>query len=84
MLVKGKSVPFWKLEVFVRGRGLCNATMLVNDVKEKDFYPWRGLTLTCVRILQLYAKVFQQDLQIIARIKEYVFLFTSGGGQIKI
>lgn len=29
---------------------------------DEDFNPWPGLTLACMRILQLYAKVFEQDL----------------------
>lgn len=52
--------------------------MLSSNVKEeKDFNPWPGLTLACVRILELYAKVFEQDLQLIARylIDLFVFFF---------
>lgn len=29
-----------------------------NNIVEKDLIPWQGLALTCVRILQLYEKVF--------------------------
>lgn len=41
----------------------------------KDLLPWQGLTLACVRILQLYSRVFEQDFTNYLRIKEYVTYF---------
>lgn len=46
--------------------------MQAKDVKENELLPWQGLTLTCVRILQLYCRVFEQDYHNYHRIKEYV------------
>lgn len=49
--------------------------MQAKDVTGKDLLPWQGLTLACVRILQLYCRVFEQDFTNYLRIKEYVPLF---------
>lgn len=48
--------------------------MQAKDVNEKEILPWQGLTLACVRILQLYCRVFEQDFHYYIRIKEYVKL----------
>nr|CAH7740968.1 unnamed protein product [Callosobruchus chinensis] len=36
----------------------------------KELIPWQGLALTCVRILQLYCRVFDEDLHSLLRVKE--------------
>lgn len=49
--------------------------MQAKEVTGKDLLPWQGLTLACVRILQLYCRVFEQDFTYYLKIKEYVKLF---------
>lgn len=42
--------------------------MLAETKKVQDLNPWPGLRLACIRILQLYCRVFEQpDIQQIAR-----------------
>lgn len=44
--------------------------------QQQDTHPWPGLKLACVRILQLYCKVFEQpDLLNIARYFMYVHFY---------
>lgn len=46
--------------------------MQAKESSEKEISPWKGLTLTCIRILQLYCSAFEQDLNNYLKIKEYV------------
>lgn len=51
---------------------------MVTETKQQDSYPWPGLKLACVRILQLYCKVFEQpDLLQVARYFMYVYIVIS-------
>lgn len=46
--------------------------MQAKEANDAELLPWQGLTLTCIRILQLYCSVFEQDFHNYLRIKEYV------------
>lgn len=45
--------------------------MLAGSEKAQDLNPWPGLTLACIRILQLYYKVFDQPLPNVQSISRY-------------